>query len=151
MKNKIFTEVWLGEKIPSKFRVNMRRVTTEKTMLEAQVFGNFSLLGSKAFIPYTVPENIQSIIKGNFAAHTDSYFTYNNRIDKAKMNTFINFKSKESDLDWTPGHDFKNQFELMGNKVQFRLPLFTIIIYDISEYELWVYEYMIIMIIRINK
>lgn len=65
IKRAIFKEVWLGEKIPVKLRMEMRREAGRQkyTMEESQILSKFAISGSKPFISYTVPSSIQTIVK----------------------------------------------------------------------------------------
>jgi len=65
IKRAIFKEVWMGEKIPVKLRMEMRREAGKKkyTMEESQIISKFAISGSKPFISYTVPPSIQAIVK----------------------------------------------------------------------------------------
>ena len=65
IKRAIFKEVWLGEKIPVKVRMEMRREAGNRkyTVEESQVISKFAISGIKPFISYTVPPSIQAIVK----------------------------------------------------------------------------------------
>jgi hypothetical protein len=65
IKRAIFKEVWMGEKIPVKLRMEMRREAGNRkyTVEESQVISKFAISGSKPFISYTVPSSIQAIVK----------------------------------------------------------------------------------------
>ena len=65
IKKAIFKEVWMGEKIPVKLRMEMRREAGKQkyTVEESQIISRFAISGSKPFISYTVPPSIQAIVK----------------------------------------------------------------------------------------
>ena len=65
IRRAIFKEVWMGEKIPTKFRTEMLREAGMRkyTLEESQVISKFAISGSKPFISYTVPPDIKRIIK----------------------------------------------------------------------------------------
>ena len=78
IRKAIFNEVWMGEKIPVKVRMEMRREAgrREYTMEESQVISKFAISGSKPFISYTVPPDIQTIIKKYYKDDMDQFRMY---------------------------------------------------------------------------
>lgn len=74
----IFKEVWMGEKIPTKFRAEMLREAGMRkyTLEESQVINKFAISGSKPFISYTVPSDIKRIIKKHYEEDKHQFRMY---------------------------------------------------------------------------
>ena len=128
IKRAIFREVWLGEKIPVKFRMEMRKEAGSRkyTVEESQVISKFAISGSKAFISYTVPPPIQAFVKKYYEEDKHQFRMYGTHQEMTvDIDGLIWWKKKDKLSSKYINQLSINQIlEYYTNRITFLTPLF---------------------------
>ena len=131
IRRAIFKEVWMGEKIPANFRMEIKREAgmQKYTLEQSQVMSKFAISGSKPFISYTVPSDIKRIIKKYYQADKHQFRMYG---EHRKMEASI-----DGNLWWDKKMGVKRRFlinaeepndflQYYTNRISILTPLFRL-------------------------